>query len=513
MNLTVVENPKLNKVYSGRRTIYTDYEEVTFDNVLEIIEDTLSQHYANFVEIAQLRAFEKNNQPILRRKKDVRPEINYKICENHAHEIKEFKKGYVFGQPITYVQRAGNDSTKSDEKKDDKGIDTLNQFMFEQSKSVKDLRLAEDFTICGIANRIVLPNKNPDEESPFKIVNLDPCFSYVVRARNIERTKILGVSFNIDKKGYMTIGAYSDKLYFEIGRDKDNNLECLSISPNGIGAIPIVEYENDINRMGSFEVVIPLLNAINLATSDRINGLAQFIQSFIWFNNIQLNDGDLGKLKDNGAIVTKDLNEQSKASIQYLVSQLNQTEVQTLVNDLYDQVLKIAGVPKSEKSSGGNTGQAIIFSDGWQIAETQAQCSEIIFNEGEKEMLAVCKKIIDKTNKKVPEELKNLKVSDIEIKFNRDRTDSMLVKTQGLTNMLNAGIHPRIAIKTCGLFCDPQQVWADSAEYLEKWVYEHSSNEDSLEEEEKTDNFEKEETENENITNGENNLPKDIKDE
>ena len=89
----------------------------------------------------------------------------------------------------------------------------------------------------------------------------------------------------------------------------------------------------------------------------------------------------------------------------------------------------------------------------------------------------------------------------------------MLVKTQGLTNMLNAGIHPRIAIKTCGLFCDPQQVWADSAEYLEKWVYEHSSNEDSLEDEEKTDNFEKEETENENITNGENNLPKDIKDE
>ena len=39
----------------------------------------------------------------------MRPEINYKISENHAAEITAFKVGYVFGSPISFVQRASND--------------------------------------------------------------------------------------------------------------------------------------------------------------------------------------------------------------------------------------------------------------------------------------------------------------------------------------------------------------------------------------------------------------------
>ena len=33
--------------------------------------------------------------------------------------------------------------------------------------------------------------------------------------------------------------------------------------------------------------------------------------------------------------------------------------------------------------------------------------------------------------------------------------------------MLQAGIHPRIAILHCGLFSDPEQVYQDSKPYLE----------------------------------------------
>lgn len=43
------------------------------------------------------------------------------------------------------------------------------------------------------------------------------------------------------------------------------------------------------------------------------------------------------------------------------------------------------------------------------------------------------------------------------------------MKTQGLQNLLEAGIHPRIAIAVVGLFSDPEQVYQDSVETLEKW--------------------------------------------
>ena len=56
----------------------------------------------------------------------------------------------------------------------------------------------------------------------------------------------------------------------------------------------------------------------------------------------------------------------------------------------------------------------------------------------------------------------DLNLSDIDIKFTRNRTDNPLVKTQGLQNQLEAGIHPQIAIGNVGLYSDPEQVYLDS---------------------------------------------------
>ena len=62
-----------------------------------------------------------------------------------------------------------------------------------------------------------------------------------------------------------------------------------------------------------------------------------------------------------------------------------------------------------------------------------------------------------------------MKISEIDIKFSRNKTDNLLVKTQGLLNMLQAGINPRDAIATVGLFSDNEQIWQNSKEFLDKW--------------------------------------------
>ena len=84
-------------------------------------------------------------------------------------------------------------------------------------------------------------------------------------------------------------------------------------------------------------------------------------------------------------------------------------------------------------------------------------------------MLKVVLKILSLTESS---EVADLKLSDIDVKFSRNRTDSLLVKTQGLMNQLQAGIHPLIAITNCGLYSDPQSVWNDSKPYLGKWLYD-----------------------------------------
>jgi SPP1 family phage portal protein len=220
--------------------------------------------------------------------------------------------------------------------------------------------------------------------------------------------------------------------------------------------------------MGCFERVISLLDALNEATSDRLNGLSQFVQSILWMNNCEIDSEQMKQLKDKLGLLTKS-EPGNPASVEYLTATLDQAQTQTLIDYLYEQILQIAGVPGREQSTGGNTGQAIMLSNGWQIAETHARGVEQTFAESEREMLKVVLKILSLTE---TSEVADLKLSDIDVKFSRNRTDSLIVKTQGLMNQLQAGIHPLIAITNCGLYSDPQSVWNDSKPYLGKWLYD-----------------------------------------
>jgi SPP1 family phage portal protein len=185
-------------------------------------------------------------------------------------------------------------------------------------------------------------------------------------------------------------------------------------------------------------------------------------------NNCEIDEEQMKQLKDRLGLLTKS-EPGNSASVEYLTATLDQSQTQTLIDYLYEQILQIAGVPGREQSTGGNTGQAVLLSNGWQIAETQAKNLEQIFSESEREMLKVILKICAMTK---TSELAKLKLSDIDIKFSRNRTDSLLVKTQALANQLQAGVHPLVALTVCGLYSDPQGVWNDSKKYMGKWLYD-----------------------------------------
>jgi hypothetical protein len=196
----------------------------------------------------------------------------------------------------------------------------------------------------------------------------------------------------------------------------------------------------------------------------------------LWFNNCEISEKQFEELKDKGAIMTKS-EPGNPASIQVIVTQLSQTETQATKDDIYQKMLTIASVPDRRASAGGNTGQALIIGEGWVMAESSAKALEPLFIGAEKQMLRAVLKICADT-KNSPPEVKKLKIHDIDVKFTRNKTDNLLVKTQALMNLLQSGIHPRIAIEYCGLFSDPEQVYMDSRESLEKLATGNASGED-----------------------------------
>ena len=90
-------------ILKGRREIFTDQKEINEANICEVMNKAFSIHLQNAAEIKYLQEYKQGVQPILHRVKEIRPEINYRVVENHAVEITAFKVGYVFGSPITFV--------------------------------------------------------------------------------------------------------------------------------------------------------------------------------------------------------------------------------------------------------------------------------------------------------------------------------------------------------------------------------------------------------------------------
>lgn len=441
--------------YCGRKKIFTDVSVITSENVMEVLRKTLTVHWANKAEIDYLYRYYRGNQPILSRVKDVRPEICNKVVENRANEIVSFKVGYLMGEPVQYVSRGDDESVATN-------VTRLNDYVLSEDKAVKDKELADWSHICGTSYRMVLPDGEADveeDEAPFEIFTLDPRYCYVVYHNSLGEQPVMAVKFVETEDNGILYSIYTKDRYFEI---KDEH-EILRDEEQVLG-IPIIEYPLNNARLGAFEIVLPLLDAINTVESNRLDGVEQFVQALMLFHNVDISSEDYKKLRDEGAIKFKDIDPQFKAEIEYLTAEMNQTQTQTLVDSMYDTVLTICGMPnRNGGSSTSDTGSAVIMRDGWSAAEARAKDTELMFKKSEKEflklLLRICRDLSDLT----------LKLSGLEIRFTRRNYENISQKATVLTTMLaNPKIAPILAFTHCGMFSDPQIAYKMSMEYAEE---------------------------------------------
>lgn len=433
----------------GRRVLKTSARRITPENVLDVLERARYEHEKNRSEIDYLWRYYKGEQPILRRTKTIRPEINNRIVENRANEIVSFKVGYLVGEPIQYVGRTNKKATIA-------SITKLNNMMTCETKSSRDQEIVEWGMVCGTAYRIVLP-KRPlfDGDAPFKIRTLDPRDTMVVYSSGVDEEALLAAKYARDEDDREVATVYTDTYIFEI-----SEREIKEIRENPLGHIPIIEYRANNARLGAFEVVLPLLDALNNVDSNRIDGIEQFVQAFVKFVNCDISTEEFTQLMQLGGLKLKSV-DGLPADADIVSSELNQTQTQTLKDDLYNAVLTIVGMPnRNGGSSTSDTGQAVYMRDGYAAAETSAKSSENMFRASEIQTLSIVLKICETDG------VLKLSPADIETKFTRRNYDAIQSKAQTLTTMLGTDkIHPLLAFTHCGMFSDPEGAYALSEEY------------------------------------------------
>ena len=189
----------------GRKQIFTDELNIDATNILPVLSEAFTIHEMNRSEIQYLFEYARGKQPILKREKEVRPEINERIVDNMASEILEFKLGYEFGSPITYVQRARKDMKSSgffkraiqkifgskESQIEDMRIAAINEMLTEESKSSKDLQLAKDVKTCGVGYRLILPKRFKTGSSVFDLLVLNPMNTFVVYSNCLLYTAVI----------------------------------------------------------------------------------------------------------------------------------------------------------------------------------------------------------------------------------------------------------------------------------------------------------------------------------
>lgn len=453
----------------GRLPIFTSIDGFYVDRIDEIISEVnsaLSIHCQNMMAEEYLYWYRRGVTPIWKKTKEIRPEINNKVSVNYAGAIVEFDNGYFLTQPATYIPRKGKEGAA------DKVAD-LNEYLYLSGKHEADNELVDWFHTVGKAALFV----QSTEDVPYKAYAIDPRSAFVAYSMRPGNEPVYGVYTVIvddtlivdvwDKKNKYTFkGTVTGKMVTPTPNYLCTISECIDVQPNPLGEIPIIEYQYNSVSMSAFEAAVPIFDTINQVQSDRMDGLDQAIQSLLVFYNCELGQDKDGKqltpayVRAAGALFLQSIGE-NKADLKEIVSNLDQSQTQTFINNLYQTAMEICGMPNTSGSfPGDSTGLAIELKDGWQICEMKARNTEDLFKKANKYFDRITLKILETKG------LTDLDIADFELHFTRNELRAVQSKAQALQTLISAGLHPTLALAKSGISSDPVSDYQMSEGYM-----------------------------------------------
>lgn len=465
------KNKDIYPLFVGRLPIYTSIEGFDPDNEAEIlteINEALSIHSQNIEAEDALYWYRRGMTPIRAREKDIRPEICSRINVAIPESIVAFKDGYFYTEPVTYVAR------KDEEGLSDK-VAKLNDFLYRSGKQTADNKLVDWFHTVGKADLFVRSNDDPDV--PFKAYALDPRSAFVAKSLTPEAYPVYGgysvkrgdqIFISVwDRNWVITLkGADSTPYATELPEHAVFASEIISIEPNPLGFVPIIEYYYNSVMMSAFEQAIPLIDAINLLQSDRLDATEQAIQSLLVFYNCELGEDENGKtitpamVRASGALFLKSVGD-NRADLKEIITNLDQSQSQVFIDNLYEQILSICAMPMTGHSShNAATGNAALILDSWYQADTAARNTEDLFKESNAYFDEIILHILREKN------ILDLDATDITLQFVRNETANIQSKAQAAQILLSMGMHPELALGKSGVSNDPVADVKMSDKYL-----------------------------------------------
>ena len=391
--------------------MYTISKDTKITN--QLLNDVIHYNEAFKERYDRLAKYYLGVHDILDRKKESGA-INNKVLINHAKYITDISVGYLLGNPVDY------------QVSEDYDIQPLLDVYKKQTINDLDTEIAKDVSIFGLQREYVYVN----EEAEPKSCEIDNRNSVIVYDDTVEHNKLFGLIYRPIYEGktfkHYEIIYCDDKVvrkYISTSKSLTRDGED---TPHMFGKVPMIEYKNNPDFLGDFEPVISLIDAYNILQSDRVNDKEQLVDAILCLYNMDFTDEQAEMLKESRMLA----NIPADGKVEYLVKQLNETDVDLLRSNLENDIHKISMIPNMSDENFANNTSGVAIRYKLLAFEQHTKVKERYMEKGLMERFELYNNYL--VNKSVMEEVP---VEEVDAVFSRNLPNNDFETSQMINNL------------------------------------------------------------------------------
>lgn len=382
--------------------------EVTQELIIKLIDNHKVLDIPNF---NKLQDYYEGKSAILDRvMEEGKP--NNKLVANYPGYIVDMINGYAFGKPISYASQ------------DEQLIKAIQDILNYNDEHAHNKELAKSMGIKGRAYELVYA----DEDGNLRLARLgaEDCIMVYDTAVNPEPSFAIRyytisdilTDTNID---YAEVYTKDEIITFQSDGKTYGITERV---PHYFGIVPVIEYNNNTEQLGDFEKVLSLIDAYDVACSNKVNDLDYFSDAYMYIVGMSgTTSEDVAEIRNKRILI---LDENGQAG--FLIKPSNDSESEHVKDRLKSDIHKFSMTPDMTDEQFGNNASGVAMAYKLLGLENKATDKEANFKKGlQRRFEIICNFLNTKGS--------SFDFRDISITFTRNKPINELEAVQ-IANML-----------------------------------------------------------------------------
>lgn len=365
-----------------------------------------------------------------------------RIILNYPKQLVNAYVGYFAG--VNPAFSVGEDDDKTDESLERANEDmkqfndknNINHFYVQQSKLVD---------IFGRSLALVYQ----DETGQTKVTTVDPRNGFIVYSNDVSATPVFAVryrkvnaitsettvdvyafcKYHASENGSVstkTLNYHAENIKVEPGVDDFVDFEVDSIE---YGQLPMIEFASNDERLGLYQDLITVFDAIDSAISEKKNDVDYFGDAILALNNLLIDKKGLATLRDDRILVTQAVGDgQATQNAEFLDKPTADGTQENLINRLVSSIYQISGVVDLNDKDFTNAASGQALKQRLQGMRQNADTKASFFDRAFKNIYSCLF-----TGLRTPEMAANVK-----IRFKKNEPLDILDESQALVNLTKA---------------------------------------------------------------------------